>query len=55
MAYLPNDFLTYTQWDDSNKDGILMLCVCSKLMANLAQLLQSLFLKVGSLAIIVYT
>jgi hypothetical protein len=54
MMYLPTDFQNYTQWDDTNKDGILILCVCSKLMAILAWLLQSLFLEVGSLVIIVY-
>jgi hypothetical protein len=52
MTYLPTDFINYTQWDDPNKDGILMLYVCSNLMAILAQLLQAMFLQVESLVII---
>ena len=52
MTYLPTDFLNYTQCDDPNKDGILILYICSNLMAILAWLLQSLFLEVESLVII---
>jgi len=49
MTYLLTDFLNYTQWDDTNKGGILM-----SYMTILAWLLQSLFLEVESLVTIFY-